>query len=67
MFPIHSGVPAWKRLITCPLTTSECISLIADLLSDRGEVEAIKRLSMDEAQTFVDILDQVFPSLVPGE
>ena len=64
MFLIRSGVPAWKRLITRPLITSECISLIADLLSDRGEVEAINRLSIDEAQSFVDVLDQVFPSLI---
>ena len=67
MFFIRSGVPAWKRLIDRPLTTNECMSLIAEILSDRSEVEAIKRLSTDEAQSFVDVLDKVFPSLVPGE
>ena len=64
---MRSGVPAWKRLIGRPLAANESISLITDLLSDRSEVEAIKRLSTDEAQSFVDVLDQVFPSLVPGE
>ena len=66
-FLIRSGVPAWKRLVDRPLTANECVSLIVDLLSDRGEVEAIKCLSRDEAQSFVDALDEVFPSLVPGE
>ena len=64
---MRSGVPAWKRLIGRPLAANECIPLIADVLSDRGEVEAINRLSLDEAQSFVDVLDQVFPSLVLGE
>ena len=64
---MRSGVPAWKRLIDRPLAADECISLITDLLSDRSEVEAIKRLPIDEAQSFVDVLDQVFPSLVLGE
>ena len=66
-FLIYSGVPAWKRLIGHPHTANERIPLIADLLSDRDEVKAIKRLSMDEVQSFVDILDEVFPSLVPEE
>ena len=66
-FLIRSGVPAWRRLIDCPLITNECTSLITVLLSDRDEVEAIKRLSIAEAQSFVDVLDQVFPSLIPGE
>ena len=64
--PIRSGV-AWKHLVDRPLTTSERISLIADLLSDRDEVEGIKRLSIDAAQSFVDVLDEVFSSLVPEE
>ena len=54
-------------MIGRPLAANERISLIADVLSDRGEVEAIKRLSIEEAQSFVDVLDQVFLSLVPGE
>ena len=65
VFLMCSGAPAWERLINHPLPTNECISLITDLFSDRDEVEAIKRLSRANAQSFVDVLDEVFPHSYP--
>ena len=65
MFLMRSGAPAWERLVCRPLPKNECISLITDLFSDRDEVEAIKRLSRANAQSFVDVLDEVFPRSYP--
>ena len=63
-FLICSGIPAWKRLIDRPFTTDERISLITAIFSDRGEIEAVKRLCGDHAQPFVDVIDEVLlPSL----
>ena len=62
---MRSGASAWERLVGRPLPTSECISLITDLFSDRDEVEAIKHLSRANAQSFVDVLDEVFPHSYP--
>ena len=33
--------------------------LIKVMLSDRNETEAVKRLSRDDAQSFVDVIDKV--------
>ena len=49
----------WKNLIDRPLTTDERVSLIADLLSDPDEIEALKGLSRSDTQSFVDVLDEV--------
>ena len=50
------GPQGWKRLICSPLTTQERISLVADILSNRGEVEMARRLRGDDAQTFVNVI-----------
>ena len=60
-----SGIPAWRRLIYHSLAESERVSLIKDLFSDRDEIEAIKHLSRDDAQSFVDVLDEVFHHSYP--
>ena len=54
--PTHtgSGLPGWKRLIISPLVTHERISLITTIFSSRDKVEAIKHLSREDAQIFVD-------------
>ena len=57
----HSGDPAWKRLINSPLPLDGQISLIAEVLSDRDEIEVVKGLSGDEAQSFADVVDKVLP------
>ena len=54
-----SNVPLWKHLIDRPLTTDEHVSLVADLFSDRDEVEALKGLSGGDAQLFIDVVDKV--------
>ena len=57
---MRSGVPAWKRLTHHPLSPSDRVPLVTDLFSDRDEVqEAVKHISTDEAQSFVDVLDEV--------
>jgi len=53
------GIPAWKRLIDRPLARDKRISLIIYLFSDREETEAAKRLRGNDAQSFVDVIDEV--------
>ena len=48
-------------MINRPLAKDERISLIADIFSDRDETEAVKCLSGDDAQSFVDAIDEVLP------
>ena len=56
-----SSTPAWKRLIDSSLDSSERISLITDIFSDHDETEIVKRLRGDDAQSFIDVIDQVIP------
>jgi len=56
---MYSGIPAWKRLIDRSLTTDERISLIKSIFSNHDENEMVKRLCGDDAQTFVDVIDEV--------
>ena len=49
----------WKHLIDRPFTMDERISLITDLFSDRDEIEALKSLSGGDAQSFIDVMDEV--------
>ena len=60
-FLTRRRIPAWKRLIDHPLTTAERVSLITDLFSDHDETEAVKHLSGDDAQSFVEVVDEVIP------
>ena len=39
----------------------ERVSLIADPCSDRDKTEALKGLSGDDAQAFIDMIDEVPP------
>jgi len=44
------------------------ISLITDIFSDGEEIEVVRRLSGDDAQSFVDVIDEVIPhSFISGE
>lgn len=52
-------MPAWKRLIGRFLTRDERVPLIKTIFSDRDEVEAVKCLRGDDAQSFVDVVDEV--------
>jgi len=53
------GIPAWKRLIDRPRARDKRISLITYLFSNREETEAAKRLRGNDAQSFVDVIDEV--------
>ena len=54
-----SNLPLWKRLISYPLSTHERIALITSIFSDHGEVEAVEHLTGNDAQTFIDLIDEV--------
>ena len=51
--------PAWKRLIGHSLVTDERISLIKTIFSNHNQVQMVANLSGDDAQTFIDVLDEV--------
>ena len=58
-FLVCRGAPAWKRLIDRPHATDKRISLITDLFSNGDETEAVKCLCGDDAQSFIDVIDEV--------
>jgi len=58
-FSLRSEDPAWKRLITHTPTTHERISLITTIFSDYNQAEMVKDLRGDDAQEFIDVLDEV--------
>ena len=47
-------------MIGVPSDTDERITLITELFSDRLEIEAAGCLSEDDAQSFVNVVDEVF-------
>jgi hypothetical protein len=55
----RSDPPAWERLISHTLSTHERISLIVSIFSDRNEIEMVGHLSGDDAQAFIDVIDEV--------
>ena len=59
LFLTYRGAPVWKRLIDHPLTSDERVSLIAEIFSNRDETEIVKNLRGEDAQFFVDVIDQV--------
>ena len=64
-FLIHSCLPAWERLINNHHATEEGISLIADIFSHPSEAEVVKDLRGDNAQSFINVVDEVPPILLP--
>ena len=48
-------------MIHHPLGTTERISLITDIFSDRDEAKTVKRLRGNDAQSFIDVVDEVLP------
>ena len=58
-FSHSTGIPAWKRLVNCTLSLDEQISLIADIFSDHDETKVVTSLRGDDAQSFVDVMDEV--------
>ena len=62
----HTGPQGWKHLISSTLTTHERISLTANLLSNRGEVEVARHLCRDDAQSFVDVIYEARSRALPS-
>ena len=56
---VSSTPPGWKRLINPTLPVDERIPLITSIFSDTDGVEVFKYLSGNDAQTFVDVVDEV--------
>jgi len=55
-------------LINGPLAVDERISLITVIFSDRNATEEVKRLRGDDAQSIIDVMDEVFTySFIPEE
>ena len=57
--PRCSDDPLWKHLIDIPFTKDQQVSLIEDLFSDGSEIEALKDLGGSDAQSFIDVVDEV--------
>ena len=53
--------PSWKRLINHTLTMDERISLITEIFTDSNQTQMVANLSGDDAQAFVDVIDEVGP------
>ena len=63
----YSDLPAWKQLIDSTLATHKRISLIVAIFSDRNEVGIVGHLCGDDAQAFIDTIDEVSShSFSPG-
>ena len=56
---MYSEDPEWKQLITHPLAAHERRSLVITIFSDRNQIEMVGHLSGDDAQRFVDVVDEV--------
>ena len=55
----YSDIPVWKHLTDSPLTADERVSLIAGLISDRDEIDTLNALSKSDAQSVIDVMDEV--------
>ena len=61
-------IPAWKRLIGESLTQDERTSLITAIFSDNIETDTANNLHGNDAQTFIDVIDEVIsPSFTSEE
>ena len=56
---MRSEDPVWKRLIDHLLSTNERISLITTIFLDHNQIETVEQLYGENAQTFVDTIDEV--------
>jgi len=52
---------AWKRSTDRPIAIDKRISLITAIFSNRYVAEAVKYLCREDAQAFVDVVDEVLP------
>jgi len=52
-------ISAWKRSIDRPIAIDQRISLITAIFSNHHMAEAVKCLCKEDAQAFVDVVDEV--------
>ena len=62
---VYSELPAWKRLISPTLSAHDRISLITSIFLDRNEVEVVGNLSGYDAQTYVNVVNEVSIHILP--
>ena len=67
LLPHSNGIPALKRLVNNPHSPDELASLITDIFSVHDGAEIVARLRGDDAQSFVDAIDEVFHFFVSDE
>ena len=56
---LYLDTPAFQRLISRAFNMNELPSLIEAVFSSEGQAEVIRSLSEDDAQTFIDVTDEV--------
>ena len=56
---VQPPTPAWERLISQALPTDKRISLITSIFSDSSEIDTVNHLHGDDAQAFIDVIDEV--------
>jgi len=54
-------ISTWKRSVDQPIAIDKRISLITAIFSNRSVAEAVKCLCKEDAQAFVDVVDEVLP------
>ena len=54
-------ISAWKRSISQPIDIDKRISLITAIFSDHSVAKVAENLCRDDAQAFVDVVDEVLP------
>ena len=57
-YPTSSNPPAWKRLIGSTVSTEVRTCLIKSTFSDRDEAKAFEYIYGNDAQAFVDVIDE---------
>lgn len=61
----NSEDPVWRRLINHNLTAQERSSLVTAIFSDCDQVNMVAHLSGDDAQKYIDVVDEVGPQTIP--
>jgi len=55
----YSEDPPWRQLIKSTLNAHERILLITAIFSDNNQIKTVSKLSGDDAQAFIDVIDEV--------
>jgi len=60
-------ISAWKRSVDQPIAIHKRISLITAIFSNHCVAEAVKHLCKEDVQAFVNVVDEVLPTLSSKE